>query len=352
MERPLGGRDPLLQLTHLVGQRGLVTHGRRHATEQRGHLGACLDEAEDVVDEEQHVLVLHVTEVLGHGQRRQGDAQPDPRWLVHLTEHESGLLEHARLGHLDHQVGALTGALTDSGEHRHATVVLRHATDHLGDQHGLADAGTTEQADLSTGDVRGEQVDDLDAGLEQPLRWARGRRSRGQRRWISHRSMSANVGVVTVEHVAPHVPHVAERAVADRHTDAVADVAHRGATGEAVGGLHAHGAHPAVTELLGDLGEDLDVLAFDRDGELQRAVELGQRAAGELDVDHRSGDGDDATVLALVRGGGFRDGHQLTLSGWGSKPVYTRLTSMCLALSPPSASAPETISMISVVIAS
>ena len=52
----VGGRDPLLQLAHLGGQRRLVADGAGHAAEQRRHLGAGLDEAEDVVDEEQHVL--------------------------------------------------------------------------------------------------------------------------------------------------------------------------------------------------------------------------------------------------------------------------------------------------------
>ena len=35
------------------------------------------------------------------------------------------------------------------------------------------------------------------------------------------------VGVVGVERFAPHVPHVAEHLVADRHADAAAGVAHR-----------------------------------------------------------------------------------------------------------------------------
>ena len=143
-----------MQLAHLVGQRRLVTHCRRHAAEQRRHLRAGLHEAEDVVDEQQHVLVLHVAEVLGHRQRRQGDAQADSRRLVHLPEDQSGLLEHPGLFHLDAQVGAFTSALADTGEHRHAAVLGRDAVDHLGDQHGLAHAGATEQADLPAGEVR------------------------------------------------------------------------------------------------------------------------------------------------------------------------------------------------------
>ena len=134
------------------------------------------------------------------------------------------------LGHLDDEVGALTGALAHTGEHRHTTVVLGHTTDHLGDEHGLAHAGATEQADLATSEVRGEQVDDLDAGLEH-LRFDGSRAAKsGAGRWISQRSMSSKSLSGHVEHLAPHVPHVAEGAVADRHLDAATGVAHRRAT--------------------------------------------------------------------------------------------------------------------------
>ena len=104
------------------------------------------------------------------------------------------------------------------------------------------------------------------------------------------------VGRVVVEAVAPHVPHMTQRAVANRHLDAVAEVANRRAAGEAVGRLHADGPHAAVAELLGDLGQHDDRLAVDLHGELERGVELGQRAARELDVDHGAGDADNASV--------------------------------------------------------
>src|SRR5690606_34285009 len=75
-DRATPGRgDALLELTHLVGEGGLVAHGGGHAAEQGRHLGTGLDEPEDVVDEEQHVLLLYVAEVLGHGERREGAAQ-------------------------------------------------------------------------------------------------------------------------------------------------------------------------------------------------------------------------------------------------------------------------------------
>ena len=45
-------------------------------------------------------------------------------------------------------------------------MVVGDAVDHLLDEDRLADARASEEADLSTHDVRREQVDDLDAGLE------------------------------------------------------------------------------------------------------------------------------------------------------------------------------------------
>jgi peptide chain release factor 1 len=68
---------PLLQLPHLGRERRLVADRARHPAEQRRHLGARLDEAEDVVDEEEDVLAL-VAEVLRHRQAREADAQRAP----------------------------------------------------------------------------------------------------------------------------------------------------------------------------------------------------------------------------------------------------------------------------------
>src|SRR3712207_8872101 len=64
-------RSTLFPYTTLFrSERRLVAHLRRHAPEKRGHLGAGLHEAEDVVDEEEHVLALLVAEVLRHGEDR------------------------------------------------------------------------------------------------------------------------------------------------------------------------------------------------------------------------------------------------------------------------------------------
>ena len=75
----------------------------------------------------------------------------------------------------------------------------------------------------------------------------------GALRWMSHQVLDA-LERVDVEGLAEDVEHVAEHGVADRHLHAAAEVAHGGAAAEAVGGLQADGPHPAVADLLGDLG--------------------------------------------------------------------------------------------------
>ena len=87
-DRALGGRgDALLQGAHVGRERRLIAHRRGDAAEERRHLGARLREAEDVVDEEQHVLAL-VAEVLGDGQAGEADAGAGARRLVHLAVDE------------------------------------------------------------------------------------------------------------------------------------------------------------------------------------------------------------------------------------------------------------------------
>jgi peptide chain release factor 1 len=167
----LGGGNSLLHTTHIGGEGWLVTDSGWNSTEQGRHLGTGLGESENVVNEEQHILSLLVSEVLGNGQTGKGDSSSGSRGLVHLTEHESDFgvtleVDDTGLPHLVVQIVTLSGSLTDTGEDGVTTVGLGDVVDKLLDQHGLSDTGTTEKSDLTTSGVRGEEVDDLDTGLE------------------------------------------------------------------------------------------------------------------------------------------------------------------------------------------
>ncbi len=87
----VGGGDALLQFAHFGCEVRLVSHGRRHAAEQRGNLGPGLGEAEDVVDEEQRVGSLFVAEIFGDGESGERDAQTRTWRLGHLAVDKSSL---------------------------------------------------------------------------------------------------------------------------------------------------------------------------------------------------------------------------------------------------------------------
>ena len=87
----LGGGDTLLHLTHIGGQSWLVTDSGWNTTQKGRYLGTGLGEAENVVNEEQHILTLLITEVLGDGQTSQGDTGTGSWGLVHLTVDEGDL---------------------------------------------------------------------------------------------------------------------------------------------------------------------------------------------------------------------------------------------------------------------
>ena len=279
-DRALAGRrDALLQLAHLGLQRRLVAHLRRHAAEQRGHLGAGLHEAEDVVDEEEHVLPLLVAEVLRHRQPRQGDAHARPGRLVHLAEDEHRLVDHARLGHLEPEVVALARALADAAERGQAAVLLGEVVDQLLDEDRLADAGAAEQADLAALGVRRQQVDDLDAGLEH----LGGRRELldGRGRPVDRPALLDLDRVALVDRLAEQVEDAPERDAADRHGDRAAGVDDLGAARDAVGRVHGDRAHAVVAQVLLDLADEVgaDVLVAGVEalaGDGDRRVDLRQ----------------------------------------------------------------------------
>ena len=105
--------------THVSRQRGLVTDGRGDTTKQSRHFGTSLSETENVVDEEQHILALLITEVLRDGQTSESDTGTSTWGLVHLTEDEGDLgvaleVDDTGLNHLMVQIVTLTSTLTDT----------------------------------------------------------------------------------------------------------------------------------------------------------------------------------------------------------------------------------------------
>ena len=314
----LGGGDPLLEIAHLGGQSGLVTHCRRRASQQRAHLGAGLAEAEDIIHEQQHVLPLFITEILGDSQRRECHAQTRAGGFVHLAvdqadagafgQHRQTAIVQLRvavlvllgfddvgLDHLVVKVIAFAGALAHAGEHRDAAVQLRDVVDQLHDDDGLANTRTAECTDLAALEKRADEIDDLDPGGQ--YLWAGG--LLGQRRG---RAVNGVVNVVAVlvlvrlhrpllvHGFAGHVEHTAHHSLANGHADRLALVGEFHAALEPLGGTHRHGPHPVVAQVLLHLERQLGgTLAGHVELHGQCIVYAGQ-AVGEFRVHHRPND--------------------------------------------------------------
>ena len=167
--------------------------------------------------------------------------------------------------------------------------------------HRLADPGAAEQADLAALGERADQVDHLDAGLEQLNRRRElvelGSGSGGSRaaRRIDRPFL--------VDRAPEHVHDAPERALAHRHRDRLAGRLHLHAAAHAVGGAERDAAHDAVAELLLDLeGEPfLHQAALTALFQHERVVDVRHRFARKLDVDHRA-DGLNDGSLCLCHG--------------------------------------------------
>ena len=79
----------------------------------------------------------------------------------------------------------------------------------------------------------------------------------GRRRPVDRPALALHV-VALVDGSPEDVEDAAERRLADRDGDRRARVLDVGAAGEAVGGVHRHGADAVVPEMLLDLGDQVD----------------------------------------------------------------------------------------------
>jgi hypothetical protein len=189
-------------------------------------------------------------------------------------------------------------------------VLARHVVDELLDEHGLADARASEETDLAALHVRGDQIDHLDAGLED----LDGRRqvAEGRRLAVNRPALRVLGRRLVVDRIADDVPHAPQRHVSDGHRDGATGVNDVETARKAVRRVHRDRAHAVVAQMLLHLRDEplrsLAVGARHLDGE--GVVDLGQRS-GEDGVDDHALDleqGADLGALTVLRsvGDGLR----------------------------------------------
>ena len=138
--------------------------------------------------------------------------------------------------HLVPHVVAFAGALADAGEDGEAAVLRGDVADQLLDDDGLAGAGAAVGADLAALGERRDEVEHLDARL-QDLRRRLALLERG--RGAVDRPVLVGLDVAeVVDRLAEDVEQAAEARLAHGHGDRLAGVDAFGAAAEAVGRVH------------------------------------------------------------------------------------------------------------------
>ena len=233
----------------------MIAQARRHLAHQTGHLHAGLDEAEDIVDEQQHIPVLVVAEILGHRQRGEADPEPAARRLIHLAEDHHHVWQHAGFPHVVIELLTFAASLADATEDAHALLVPDHVVDHLGEQDRLAYSGPAEQSRLAAALQRHEHIDNLDSRLKN----LRLRGTAHQRRWSTMHRTPLNLGQrrSAVDGGAKHIEHTREGSFANRRLERPTRVLHRHAAGEALRRRQRNPAHVPGITLRQDLDDDL-----------------------------------------------------------------------------------------------
>ncbi|KAF5035617.1 hypothetical protein DSECCO2_583690 [anaerobic digester metagenome] len=193
------------------------------------------------------------------------------------------------------QVVPFTGTLANTREHGDAAVLLRDVVDHFHEDNGLAHARAAEQAHLAALGERDEQVNDLDAGFEQfHLGVLLGEL---RRRTVNGQVFVGIDGAHFVNGTPHHVHDATKRRLADRHHDGLAGVHRFHAAHETFGRVHGDGADDVVAEVLGNFADQLGRVAVVGVLDVQRAQDVRQVAARELDVHDGA---DDLNDLANV----------------------------------------------------
>src|SRR5271170_987388 len=299
----LGRRDSLLESSHFGCQRRLVSDRARSASQQRRNLGARLGEAEDVIDEEQHILVLFIAEVLGDGEAGERDAKARPRRFVHLSVDQCDLrfvqlvgFDNARVAHLVVEVVAFARPLADTREYGDAAVELGNVIDELHDDYRLAHSRAAEGPYLAALQEWTNQIDHFDSG-GQHLRRCR----LVLERW--RRAMNRIVllrfdRTAFIHWIAGDIEDAAHHALADGNGNRPAVVGGFIAALEPFGARHGDSPNASVSEVLLYFEGQFNRIALHLELAGQGVVDPGQRI-GKFHIHHRTYDFDDFACFHL-----------------------------------------------------
>ena len=250
---------------------------------------------------QQHVLFGVVPEVFRHGQGRVPHPEAGPGWLVHLAEDHDGAVQDPGFGHGPVKFLPLPASFADAAKDADALVPPHRVVDQFGDQHGFPDAGAAEQPALAAPFQGGQHVDGLDAGFKD----FGDDGALGQRygRLVDGTPFATQYFFLLIDHRAEDIEHPAQEPFPHRHFQVVAQVQHRRAPGQSVGGRQGDAPH----DLGAQVGHHFDDDAALRAG--RKLVVNGRKPLGKAHIHHAAADRHHRAHISPVSVQGFAHGN-------------------------------------------
>src|SRR5579883_882527 len=246
--------------------------------------------------------------IFRHRQTRQAHPQTRTRRLRHLPVHQGDLrfvpvlrIDYSRFLHFDPEIVAFARALANTRKYRHAAMLHGDIVDELLNNNRLADTCAAEQTDLSAAQIRLEQIDHFDTGLEhlEPRRlFFKCRRCAVNRRMVLRFDRPH-----VIDRLSQYVQHAPQRLLAHRNRDRRPQIVRFQAAHQSVRRLHCDRAHAALADVLRHFRRNIDlhrnVEAFA--GHLDRVEQLRHVPFRKLDLDRRTRDLNDVPFHTLLR---------------------------------------------------
>jgi hypothetical protein len=187
------------------------------------------------------------------------------------------------------QIVTLTGTLSDTSEDGVTSVVLGNVVDQLLNENSLSDTGTSEETNLTTTSVGGEQIDDLNTGDENLG-------DDGLVNELGSLAMDGGGllgvdGATLVDGLTDNVDDTAQALGADGDGDGGTSVLNGLATDQTLSSVHGNGTDGVLSQVLGDLENQTTVQVLD----LKSVQDGGELALVELDIDDGTNDGANLT---------------------------------------------------------
>ncbi|EKD29469.1 MAG: hypothetical protein ACD_78C00393G0003 [uncultured bacterium (gcode 4)] len=275
-----GWGDTFLEGSHIRCEGWLVPNGRRDTSEEGRDFWTGLGESEDIIDEEEDITFLDITEVFCHRETRKGDAGTRSWCFIHLSEDHGCFVDNSGFFHLVVEIIPLTGTFSDTGDDRVSSVFWCDIMDEFLHDDGLPNSGSSKESDFPSFEHRSDEINDFDTGFEDfCLSWELSEiGSFAMNREFIVRFWCGEL----IDRISEDIKHTTENLWTNRDADRGFGCDNFETTLDPVSWVHSDTSDDTVTELLLDFEDEFRRSTLDFEG----IVDSWDVSITELDIDN------------------------------------------------------------------